>query len=720
MNLPEWSALSNMLDRGVSLTPLEQYALSQWVSRPPTIGKRYERDRKQEFQYLERLIRPIKAVFAHCNHPDEVGRNSYACCVLLLKEMYVRQTTLWAWDTTLWLETIGVTQQDYAHRQGVIHGERQLPQANLRHQLISCAYLLGGVTIHRFITDCNLSASARSIFGRKRVNGARYAVADKLAEAGVNYLNIPGLRVCTAWALLLNRSCMLEELTLDVMEEVYQLSAPSKGMQQGCLAVVQALQLAGILSQPLAAAPVPKPPRERPRPKPQDTLPVAWKEMIEEWSKLTYGQERTVASQRSRIAKAGRWTTAVFPKANNPAQWTASIAKAFVEAVCTMKVGDWNRDQIPRKGTRWGEELRAAVRVQIINAVRCFFTECQAAKLLPDAFDPAIFLRTPPDLLAACGPNPQVIQWDIWKRLEQAGLSLTQADLPRPTELPKGYHVEATYPLEMVRALAAVWLFAGLRRDEIVRLPIGCIRWLPATQHSDRSSAKRARRIVNLRVPANKSSGPFDKAVDTRLARALDAWERCLRLLLSPKERRRGLLFVWRGRPLSVNYINQVLIPLLCRKAGISNYDARGRITCHRGRATLATQLYQAGVPRRHVQQWLGHQFARSTDYYLRYDEEIVPETVRSAFQAMHVPHLSPLMPVPPISTPTTPTCEEPVALTGMLAHLRFQPHETIQSLALTARNSLSQVQEQLSLTAAERHALVHAMELLGTIAIRM
>ena len=38
------------------------------------------------------------------------------------------------------------------------------------------------------------------------------------------------------------------------------------------------------------------------------------------------------------------------------------------------------------------------------------------------------------------------------------------------------------YPLELVRAVALLWLFAGLRVDEIVRLRVGAIRWQTTTQ----------------------------------------------------------------------------------------------------------------------------------------------------------------------------------------------------------------------------------------------
>jgi len=39
------------------------------------------------------------------------------------------------------------------------------------------------------------------------------------------------------------------------------------------------------------------------------------------------------------------------------------------------------------------------------------------------------------------------------------------------------------------------------------------------------------------------------------------------------------------------------VIPLLCRKAGVAMADARGRITSHRARATIGSQLYNAKGP---------------------------------------------------------------------------------------------------------------------------
>lgn len=60
-------------------------------------------------------------------------------------------------------------------------------------------------------------------------------------------------------------------------------------------------------------------------------------------------------------------------------------------------------------------------------------------------------------------------------------------------------------------------------------------------------------------------------------------------------------------------------LPLLCKKAGIPEHDARGRITSHRARATIASQLYNASEPLDifELQKWLGHASAESTRHYV-------------------------------------------------------------------------------------------------------
>jgi len=58
--------------------------------------------------------------------------------------------------------------------------------------------------------------------------------------------------------------------------------------------------------------------------------------------------------------------------------------------------------------------------------------------------------------------------------------------------------------------------------------------------------------------------------------------------------------------------------------------DARGRITSHQARSTIATQLYNAKEPMTlfELQAWLGHRSPLSTQYYAR----ILPTTLARAY----------------------------------------------------------------------------------------
>jgi Phage integrase family len=90
-------------------------------------------------------------------------------------------------------------------------------------------------------------------------------------------------------------------------------------------------------------------------------------------------------------------------------------------------------------------------------------------------------------------------------------------------------------------------------------------------------------------------------------------------------------LFTYRGMRMSTGHINRVLIPLLCRKANVPRTDARGVITGHRARSTIATQLYNAKEPMTlfELQAWLGHSSPNSTQHYAR----ITPTTLTKAYR---------------------------------------------------------------------------------------
>lgn len=212
----------------------------------------------------------------------------------------------------------------------------------------------------------------------------------------------------------------------------------------------------------------------------------------------------------------------------------------------------------------------------------------------------------------ATGPAP------VWAKLVAAGLNLTAQDLPRG----------CPYPAELVRALAAIWLFAGLRANEIVRLRVSCVR----RQRSDITFAATGETLKKdticlLHAPTNKTSTAFTKPVHPIVGQRIAEWERKRPqgqpAALDPKTGEMvHFLFSLRNRPVARAYLNNCLIPLLCRKAGVPESDSRGKITSHRARATIASQLYNGPDPLSltELQAWLGHKDPKSTQSYARID----------------------------------------------------------------------------------------------------
>ena len=274
---------------------------------------------------------------------------------------------------------------------------------------------------------------------------------------------------------------------------------------------------------------------------------------------------------------------------------------------------------------RLGQPLSARTKDGYLGALRAFFRDCQEWGWIARRFDPGRALATPRSVKALIGPKPRVIADEIWAKLLWAGLDLGAADLP--PEPSRRY-----YPLELVRAIALTWLFGGLRSDEIRRLRRGCIRW----QHDAGAAGERPRdgSVCLLDVPAHKTGTTFTKPVDPLVGEAIAAWEAVRPEQPAIVDPRTGefveVLFSYRARPIDRAYLNRRLIPLLCAKAGVPTTDARGRITSHRARSTIASQLYNAKEPMTlfELQAWLGHRSPATTQHYAR----ITPTTLSKAY----------------------------------------------------------------------------------------
>jgi integrase len=310
------------------------------------------------------------------------------------------------------------------------------------------------------------------------------------------------------------------------------------------------------------------------------------------------------------IMKAGRWATAIHPEVASPELWTRNTAADYIAAVCRMRIGEWsNHVNYPSER---GKPLTPRSICSHLTAMRVFFRDCQDWEWMPRRFDPNRCLQAPVSVRSRIGPDPRILADDVWAKLVWAGLNLQESDLPITGSR---HHF---YPTMLVRAMTIVWLFAGLRSDEILRLRVGSVRW------RDSQDEAGGKRTCLLHVPVNKTSTAFVKPVDPIVGEAIEKWEavRPRQPLLLDKKTGElvELLFTYRTRQLSRRYLNQVVIPALCTKAGVPRRDARDPITSHRARATIATQLFNAkeGLSLFELQEWMGHRSAQSTQHYAK------------------------------------------------------------------------------------------------------
>ncbi|MCX5215539.1 hypothetical protein OG689_40980 [Kitasatospora sp. NBC_00240] len=113
----------------------------------------------------------------------------------------------------------------------------------------------------------------------------------------------------------------------------------------------------------------------------------------------------------------------------------------------------------------------------------------------------------------------------------------------------------------------------------------------------------------------------------------VDAWQAAHPDQPKFPDRRTGELvdpqFASRARHVSTSYVNNTIIPMLRRKAGVPAADVRGNITSHRARSTIASQLYNAkeSMTLFELQAWLGHHSPQSTQY----NPKITPNTLSKA-----------------------------------------------------------------------------------------
>lgn len=559
---------------------------------------------------LKRLVDPLEDALRTVHAPGDV---SLATIRLVCIEMYERKCAFWAWSVDDWIAILGPNATAFSQRYHW-NGFRHHPA---RAYLPCIAYLLKTTPdVWRLCEHGQLSRLAQRCFGKTIISDGIERLRTLLRSWGYQQQQRESFDACVSYLLLRNGSPHLEDLTGELIEQAAQTcSLPC--VQNYVSQITRALCELGLIKSTLLE-------------KRQDKVMVSgtdgsvspeWLSWCQRWLKQSPLQNADALYYP--LLKVGRWLQVHHPEITSPGEWTYEITLEFVAAVSQMKIGEWSSPQhdFHLQTARIGQPLRPRAKARMIHCMRVFLRDCQEWQWIAIRLNPDRVLRTPRAIAKLTGPDPRIVDKHVWAKVLWAAMNLEAKDLPQA-------RTGQVYPIEMMRALAAVWGFAALRSDEIARLRVGCVRW----QYEDVMIPETGEILPKdatcfLDIPVNKTETAYTKPVHPLVGKRINEWEQ-----IRPKEQPKALdrktsepvqyLFSYRGKRLSKNYINESLIFYLCQKAGIPDEDSRGRITSHRARATIASMLYNAKMPLDiyQLQQYLGHKRLSSTQSYVAVD----------------------------------------------------------------------------------------------------
>ncbi len=615
-----WPINVTAYDRTQILSKSERVALDRRFKEVHT-----QQERNSIKLMLHRLLHPIEDVLTFL-HADPNTR--YDMIRVLLFEMHRRGTPFWAWSAEEWLESACPDPTAFALRYGRSCDAGNIDQARRFLPILSYLFHLPP-DVDAWLRWFKPYALARKVFGSAAIDAAAWQLTTVLQSWGYHQQPRDNFKTCVCYLLLRNRSPHLEGLTSDLLETIAQdCTIPS--VQHNVYRISRALHALGFIERALPYAPGAGYAAASGT---DGSVAVEWLAFCQRWRTQSTLQQRD--GYYYPLLKVGRWLKVHHPEIQSPADWSYELAAEFIAAVNGMKIGEWSdadqRSRMP--ADRIGLPLHPRTKDRILEAMRTFLRDCQEWGWIPVRLNPHRALRTPSAIRKLMGPDPRVVEKDVWAKILWAAMNLEAPDLP----VLQG--TTTAYPLEMVRAIAVVWCFAALRANEIQRLRVGCIR----QQYEDVMIPETGEILPKdatcfLDIPVNKTSLAYTKPVHPLVGKRIKEWEQ-----VRPREQPRALdgktsemvqfLFSYRGRRISRGYLTRFLIPLLCRKAGVPDEDSRGAITSHRARATIASMLYNAREPLDifQLKEYLGHKHLFSTQHYVKVDPTKLASQVAQA-----------------------------------------------------------------------------------------
>jgi integrase len=583
---------------------------------------------------LHRLLLPVVDVVRLRSRRSNAESLQTQCSSIrrvLYQLIWEQQEGYWQWNAQTWITVL----MPDAHTFTLLHGVTGRPS------LLDLAYLLCG--FDRFAATgvgTRFIDMASAIFGPDLVAAEIARVRNMLVgPENMGYSAKQGgrgdLDRALALAMLLNRSPFLEAMSRDFfasLEGTYPREAEVLLHQ-----VSKALVVLGVFSPYIH--------RRKSAKDLSDAAgcPDEWYKWAVAWFR-TSGKELTIGVAKrcfGSILIAGRWLAATHPAIVSPEQWTEDLALEYRQSLYEEKIGQYVNpvlEKALRNKGLWGKPLdHSGISTRLAN-LRTFFNDLQNTAHTIDGapgrriavrFKPAVALRLPRvTRQALLNAEPRDIQPLAWQKLAGAAALLARDEWP----------VNAYWPFEAVRALALLWITSARRSDELVRLRVDCLReeWDPAMLDEEGNSLPWAGDVVEehrpgtsagkiwyLRVPTNKYGGEFHVWIPPYTARAIQDWI-ALRAKLAPrrydvKDREfADLLFTTHGRGMTKGFLNRIVIPYLCARAGIDRQDAKGNYTCHRGRSSRITLLRQCGMELADLAAYAGHKNTATIQRYAR------------------------------------------------------------------------------------------------------
>ena len=630
---------SDYPDRNPVLTDEERKSIEYLLSL--TAGQ--YREFEYQIMQLTRVVQPLLDVlvlFQHWKPKSQVARQHFVG--YLLGQVLRTDTMYWGWSSETWktvIDAVPTRPTEVKRRYEPGYTTINSPNYVLTHL---AAYLFASVLYPTGKRWFPARTMGEVIFGTEMVQTAIDKVMESWLETGYteNRKSQERIIFATILALLANRNPYLEALTPAALNTLDEMELKANVRSR-----VRQLQKALISSHVLPDKEL-RTTEDRLLPQLlQDEFVVGIHPRWVSWLRAFWQQ--TPISQNNRetitghMSVACRWLAQCYPQVTEPCQWTRELAFQYVAYVCNeATVFDYASPVIKQRlatylQQRQGEKLTAVSMKARIGGVKTFFRCLQKYSYEVDgrmeprleiSWNPADALATPEHVMAQVQPNPRNVEEEAWLKLVWTACTLN-------AEMVKGAAPGMKmYPLPLWRAVALVWVTGCRRSDEIRRLPLDCVRneWAPEMVDEHGVQLEPAENLWYLLVPTSKYRGSFWTPIPQYTAEAILAWKAIRPTNQSPlpdrkTEKPTEYLFQYRGKKLGKAFINDFLIPLLCKAAGLVDEqgepyrDAIGPITSHRARASTAYYLKMMGMTPFDIGKLLGHTNPnRTLPWYLK------------------------------------------------------------------------------------------------------